>query len=165
VNATTVVFQACPALPFEWALCKAPLLPPRVRAQQLSRSRTTFGIPPTEHQFAVRNPQSHRRAPAAIVPMFRVDFPAVHRSAAICVSRLPKLPTIFFNCRLAQIRIRRVRSLPRAINSKRNAPFEPSASKFSVGSPLIKNFDPRRSFRCGQRSQTVLFFSNHKQKS
>ncbi len=34
---------------------------------------------------------------------------------------------------------------PLATNSKRSAPFDPIASLFSVGSPLIRNFDPRGS--------------------
>ena len=48
------------------------------------------------------------------------------------------------DCRLAQLGIGRVRHACRvATNSTRSVPFDASANRFSVGSPLIRNFMPR----------------------
>ena len=51
-----------------------------------------------------------------------------------------------------------IRPLP--MISKRRAPLDPSASLFSVGSPLIRNFDPRGDLESGVRSDAIAFFAD-----
>ena len=53
--------------------------------------------------------------------------------------------------------------LPRAVSSTRSVPFDASASRFSVGSPLIRYLDPARLLVRRLRALAVALLAHHEQ--
>ena len=106
----------------------------RTRISALAASAITFGAPPPRNRADVQRARTKQR-------VFR-QWNAANRFQRV-QQRL--------NRRFAQLGIRRVRQFPRATISNRSAPFEASASLFSVGSPLI-----RYANRAATRAATAL---------